>query len=160
MPPLLPDLSRLHGLMRPCRTRLFRHSKQNCVASVAERVCLCTVWLSLVCHMRRHCWSAQLLLPDTEPSHVWTCLYFSFRRLWVWVLSWRHPVGEEDGTAAGLWAGPFKPGRLVVGQTSCPQHTQRWDHPKSAFFILVLLLLFCFLFLGGWGAVPLCLFVI
>lgn len=54
------------------------------------------------------------------------CLPFSLSRLWVRVMSRRHPLGEEDGADAGIRTGPVPPGRMVSGQASCPQHPEWW----------------------------------
>lgn len=64
---------------------------------------------------------------NIKPPYVWMCLHFSFCRLWVWVMSWHYPMGEEVRSDAGFWTGALKPGRVVSGQTPLPQHTQWWD---------------------------------
>lgn len=70
---------------------------------------------------RNHCGDLQ----------VWMLTLICFNSvcgLWVWVMSWYDPVGEEDSNLAGLRKHSIQPGGLEHRQTPCAQHSERWAH--------------------------------
>lgn len=108
---------------------LFHHSAQ----CSWRKICVCgrfRVWRPTP----QHFYTFKFIFVNTFNSSCFCAsLCFSIYWLWVWVVSWRHSVGEEDGSDARIWTGPLKPWRVVSGQTPCPQHTQWWVQTHIVF---------------------------